>query len=93
MYRKLQVIIFFILVFITFCSPQSLWRHWAFLSSVSFLLLVCGNTFTYLDLLFLNEGDFVYDPDYVHWQEVNQPKDFQFETDFVTKKDDKRKVF
>ena len=41
----------------------------------------------------MNEGDFVYDPDYNHWIEANQPKDFQFETDFVTMKDQRKKVF
>lgn len=41
----------------------------------------------------MNEGDFVYDPDYYHWNEINQPKDFQFETDFVTMKDQRKKVF
>lgn len=41
----------------------------------------------------MNEGDFVYDPDYNHWIEVNQPKDFQFETDFVTMKDQRKKAF
>ena len=42
MYRKLQIIIFLILVFITFCSAQSFWKHWAFLASVSFMLLIIG---------------------------------------------------
>ena len=45
------------------------------------------------DYLFLNEGDFVYDPDYNHWNEINEPRDFQFETDFVTMKDSRKKVF
>ena len=86
--RKTQIIIFLILVFITFCSNQSLWKNWAFLATVSFLLLLVGILKLFiLDYIFLNEGDFVYDPDYNHWIEVNSPKDFQFETDFVTMKD------
>ncbi len=40
--HKLQIYIFIILVFIAFCTP-TYWMQWAFLASISFLVLVTGN--------------------------------------------------
>ena len=91
--RRLQIIILLILLFISFCSPQQYWKNWALLTILSFIFLVVGNFNFNSDYIFFNEGDFVYDPDYNHWNEINEPRDFQFETDFVTMKDSRKKVF
>jgi hypothetical protein len=41
--------------------------------------------------LFFREGDFCFDPDYIHWKNLQEPKDFQFEADFSSLKGDKKK--
>ncbi len=41
--------------------------------------------------MFFNENDFIYDPDYNHWKDLNEPKDFHFEADFSSVKDQKKR--
>jgi hypothetical protein len=41
--------------------------------------------------MFYDDADFIYDPDYNHWKELNEPKDFQFEADFTSYKDQKKR--
>jgi hypothetical protein len=43
-------------------------------------------------MMFLDENNFIYDPDYAHWKDISEPKDFQFESDFVAV-DSKKKMF
>ena len=42
------------------------------------------------DLLFMNDNDFIYDPDYSHWKDISEPKDFQFEADLISTKQKKK---
>lgn len=32
-------------------------------------------------MMFMDSSDFIYDPDYNHWKDLNETKDFQFKTD------------
>lgn len=42
----------------------------------------------------MNDNNFIFDPDYNHWKDLNEPKDFQFEADFSAVKDaGKKKMF
>ncbi len=38
----------------------------------------------------MNDDDFVYDPDYSHWKDISEPKDFQFESDYISLKEKKK---
>ncbi len=91
--HKFELTIFIILVFIAFCTSYY-WIHWAFISFLAFMVLVVGIWFysinTILDLLFMNESDFVFDPDYNHWKDLSEPKDFQFEADLSSVRDPKK---
>jgi len=39
----------------------------------------------------MGENDFIFDPDYNHWKNLQEPKDFQFEADFTALKGEKKK--
>jgi len=43
--------------------------------------------------MFGDDDSFIYDPDYNHWKELQEPKDFNFESDFASIKDNKKKLF
>ncbi|CAI5740802.1 unnamed protein product [Hyaloperonospora brassicae] len=55
--QKLQLLVIVFFIFVAFAASEAAWMLWATL--VIFLLLLL-----LIDLLFLNEGDFKYDPDY-----------------------------
>ena len=55
--HKLQVYIFIILVFIAFCTP-TYWMQWAFLASISFLVLVTG--YFYFFYLFIFKFSYLF---------------------------------
>ncbi len=38
----------------------------------------------------MNDDDFIYDPDYSHWKDISETKDFQFESDYVSMKEKKK---
>jgi hypothetical protein len=38
----------------------------------------------------MNDNDFIYDPDYSHWKDISEPKDFQFEADLISTKQKKK---
>lgn len=40
--HKLETYILIILTFIAFCSPSEYWKHWAFLASMAFIVLITG---------------------------------------------------
>jgi hypothetical protein len=39
----------------------------------------------------MNENNFIYDPDYNHWKEITEERDFQIEADFAPIKEEKEK--
>lgn len=41
--------------------------------------------------MFLGEDTFIYDSDYAHWKELNEPKDLQFEADFSAVNDSRKR--
>lgn len=43
-------------------------------------------------MIFLNEEDFVYDPNYEHWKQLTESRVLQFEPDTTSTKD-KKKTF
>ena len=89
--HKVELTIFIILVFIAFVSPY--WIAFTFLASVAFIFLLVGKNLILIiiDLMFLDESVFIYDPDYNHWKDMNEPKDFQFEADLSSVKDQKKR--
>ncbi len=40
--------------------------------------------------MFFDDSDFIYDPNFKHWVELSQPKDFQFEADYSSKESKKK---
>ena len=71
--HKVELVMLFITTFFAFCT-DTYWIHWCV---ASILILT---TFI-IDVLFYREGDFIYDPDYNHWKDLNEQKEFQFKTD------------
>ena len=71
--HQIQLTIILITGFFAFCT-SSYWIHWA---------TICGITITCLiiDMMFFEEGTFIYDPDYNHWKDLCEEKDFQIKTD------------
>lgn len=70
-----RIEIFFILLFILFATLDSNFaiHYW----TAAIITGICFIT----DLMFFNDSDFIYDPDYNHWKELYEPKDFQFKSD------------
>ena len=71
--HQIQLTIILITGFFAFCT-SSYWIHWA---------AICGITITCLiiDMMFFEEGTFIYDPDYNHCKDLCEEKDFQIKTD------------
>ena len=70
-----QFILFLILVFIAF-STASYWIQWTFIAATALVLLI-------IDIIFLNEDDFVYDPSYNHWKSTTERRLLEFEEDII----------
>ena len=43
--------------------------------------------------MFCDDESFIYDPDLNHWKDLQEEEDFNFESDFVSAKDDKKKHY
>ncbi|CDW89179.1 UNKNOWN [Stylonychia lemnae] len=64
--QKILIFLIIATTFITFIAGQNLWKMWAVLPfSLFFVYLV--------DLLFMNDGDYMYEPNYINWKDVNEP--------------------
>jgi len=62
--HKAQIYLFIVLVFITIASGEY-WKQWFVLPfSVFFLYIV--------DLMFFNEADYMYEPNYYNWKDANE---------------------
>lgn len=42
--------------------------------------------------MFMDDNSFIFDPDYNHWKDLNEPKDFQFEADLSGARDQKKRI-
>ncbi|KAE8903681.1 hypothetical protein PF005_g15117 [Phytophthora fragariae] len=65
--QKLQLLIIVFFIFVAFAASDAAWMPWATL--VIFLVMLLMT-----DLLFLNESDFKFDPDYKNWARAVDPK-------------------
>jgi len=56
------------------CSTSSYWIHWSTVAGIALTTLI-------IDMMFFQEGTFIYDPDYNHWEDLCEEKDFQIKID------------
>lgn len=69
MRRKATVFILFWMVVFSFAASASgYWIHWTAITAIVFAAFIT-------DLVFLNDGDFVYDPSYASWEAKMLPQD------------------
>ena len=86
--QKILIAITIVLIFITAVSGWEYFAYWAPLAGVFFTLYLVGkwNSFLgepsifdfrllllLLDLMFMDEKQFPYEPDYYNWKDVNEP--------------------
>ncbi|KAI9917733.1 hypothetical protein PsorP6_012650 [Peronosclerospora sorghi] len=65
--QKLLLLIIIFFIFITFAAADAAWMPWATLVIFLTMLLLT-------DLLFLDEGNFKFDPDYKNWARAVDPR-------------------
>jgi hypothetical protein len=70
--QRLQLALLIFIVFGGLVARSGYWVFWAFAASLSVFVLIFGKA--YLDLLFLDENEFLYEPNYKHWEKLNDPK-------------------
>ena len=66
-----------VLILSTFFAfiAQSFWREWATTAGITLFIMI-------VDVLFFASSDsFIYDPDYLHWKDLNEPKEFEFKNE------------
>ena len=69
---KLEVVVFLILFFLSCVAREDYWVSWALLTIFWGVLTLFGKK--YLDLLFMTENTFLFEPNYSHWEKLNNPK-------------------
>jgi len=71
--HKIEIVLGVLFAYFATCTEN--YRYlWTAASMIAFTCLV-------VDLMFFGEGIFVFDPDYNHWKDVTEEKDFEFKTD------------
>ena len=70
---QVELACFCITAFLAFCTG-TFWMQWAVTAGIVLVLLI-------VDVSFFADSTFIYDPDYNHWKDLNEPKEFQFKTD------------
>ena len=80
--HKIFIFLIIATIFITFVSGYDYWKYWSIIPFSLMFLYVCGKhpfsslyitDLIKLDLLFLNEQSYLYEPDYNNWKDVNEP--------------------
>lgn len=56
------------------CITEDYYVHWIVGAAMALCCLI-------VDMMFFGENTFIYDPDYNHWKDLSEPKEFQFKTD------------
>jgi hypothetical protein len=71
--HKIEIVLCVLCAYFATCTEE--YRYlWTTCSMMAGVCLV-------IDLMFFGEGIFVFDPDYNHWKDVTEEKDFDFKTD------------
>ena len=67
--HRIELVLMFVTFFLAF-TTEAYKLHWLTLSVIALVCLV-------VDFTFFQEDTFIYDPDYNHWKDLNEEKDFQ----------------
>ena len=70
---QVELTCFCITAFLAFCT-EAFWMHWAVVAGIILTMMI-------VDFSFFEENTFIYDPEYNHWKDLSEPKEFQFKTD------------
>ena len=70
---QVELTVFILSTFFAFIT-QSFWREWAIVAAITLVTMI-------VDILFFAKDTFIYDPDYVHWKDLNEPRDFEFKNE------------
>jgi hypothetical protein len=77
--HKIFIFLIIATLFITIVSGWDYWKMWSVVPFSLVFLYITGNhsylliILLTLDLLFLNESSYLYEPDYNNWKDVNEP--------------------
>lgn len=64
--RKIEATVLFALIFISFIARSDYWVIWVVLTTFWGVLFL-------VDLMFLNEQDFIFEPNYKNWERLTEP--------------------
>ena len=71
--HQVEVTVLILATFFAFIT-RSCWREWALVAYVTLNVLI-------VDMLFFAKDSFIYDHDYLHWKELNEPNEFEFKNE------------
>lgn len=70
--QKFQLVLLTLLIFCALVARSGYWVYWCFGAVLSAFVLIFGDC--YADFMFLEENQFLYEPNYKHWEKLNDPK-------------------
>ncbi|MCQ2817958.1 MAG: hypothetical protein MJ252_11895 [archaeon] len=71
--HQVELTILILTAFFAFIN-QSFWREWAIAAGITLITMI-------VDILFFAKDSFIYDPDFVHWKDLNEPREFEFKNE------------